>query len=126
MPPKLTEQLPLGAVRDLIGICRALYVAWKAQGVGPVELEELSAIGRELGAALKLGRQTKPDSIGHRAAWSRAEQATKRLGQLVSELERLRPTVLAASDRVCNSASGAGSRLLAAREAKKKHARMRS
>ena len=122
MPPKLTEQLPLAALRDLIGICRALYVAWKDTGVGPVELEELSRIGHELARALKLARETKPNSIGHRAAWARAEAAPKRLGQLIGELEPIRPTILAATKRVCGASGRAA---LDLREAKKKHARLR-
>ncbi|HET9959682.1 MAG TPA: hypothetical protein VFQ61_34555 [Polyangiaceae bacterium] len=122
MSPKLDGPLPIEALRDLLGICRALYAAWKESGVGPVELDELGEIGRELRAALKLARTTQPNTIGHRAAWSRAEQATARLGHLVSTLEPLRPTVLAATRRLCGFAA---SRQLSQREAKKKHARMR-
>jgi hypothetical protein len=38
-------RIPLEALRDLVGICRALYAAWKKERVGPIELEELAAIG---------------------------------------------------------------------------------
>ena len=123
MPPKLTEQIPLAALRDLIGICRALYAAWKDAGIGPVQLEELARIGHELGQALKLARETRPDSVGHRAAWARAEAATKRLGQLIDELEPIRPTIVAASKRVCGTSGPSAQKL---REAKKKHVRMRN
>lgn len=123
MPPNQTSRLPLSALRDLIGICRALYAGWRTNGAGPVELDELSDIGRELSAALELARRTEPDTIGHRAAWSRAEAATQRLGHLVGALEALRPTIDAATARVCGSSPP---RLLDEREAKKRHARMRS
>jgi hypothetical protein len=122
VPPHLTGQVPIASLRDLIGICRALYVAWQAQGMGPVELDELAQVGRDLRAALELARRTKPDTVGHRAAWSRADEATRRLGHLVSALEPLRPTIEAASRRVC---AGTGSRELDEREQKKRHARLR-
>lgn len=58
---------------------RALRLAaWKAAGEGPVELEELRDIGKELSAAFEMARKTSPDTLGHRAAWSRA----RRRGQL--------------------------------------------
>ncbi len=123
MPPTTSGKLPFEALRDLIGVCRALYSAWRRSGAGPVELDELAAIGSELRAALELARQTKPDTIGHRAAWSRAEAATKRPGHLVSALEPLRPTIAAASERVCGATRVTA---LDEREAKKRHARMRS
>jgi hypothetical protein len=121
--PKQNSRIPLSALRDLIGICRALYAAWRTNGAGPVELDELAEIGRELSAALELARKTKPDTLGHRAAWSRAESATKRLGHLVGALEALRPTIDAATARVCGAATP---RLLDEREAKKRHSRLRS
>jgi hypothetical protein len=92
--------VPLVALRDLIGLCRALYTAWRTNGAGPIELDELTGIGRELRAAFELARRTKPDTLGHRAAWSRAEAAARRLGHLVGELESLRPTVTAATKRI--------------------------
>jgi len=103
VPPRLTEPVPLEALRDLIGICRALYAAWKAEGVGPVELDDLLQIGKDLKEAHRLARNTPPNTIGHRAAWSRAEAAVERLGHLVGALEQLRPVIRAASGRVLGS-----------------------
>jgi hypothetical protein len=88
VPPKLSDPLPLVALRDLIGICRALYAAWAASGAGPIELDELMQIGKDLAEAHRLARNTESNTLGHRAAWSRAEEATRRLGHLVGELER--------------------------------------
>jgi hypothetical protein len=93
------RQLPLVAVRDLLGICRAMYAA-KARELAPVPvLNELAAIGEKLKLALKLGKSS-PDSIGHKAAWNHAEEATARLMKLISIDLPLAPTVEAAVIRI--------------------------
>lgn len=120
-------RIPLEALRDLVGICRALYAAWRAERVGPIELEELAGIGKDLNDALRMARKTEPGTLGHRAAWSRAEEATRKLGHLVGKLEPLHPTLEAAAARALGAPSGgARSPTLEQREAKKKHNRMRS
>jgi len=121
-------RIPLQALRDLVGICRALYAAWKKERAHPIELEELAGIGKALAEALTLARKTEPDTLGHRAAWSRAEEATQRLGHLIGKLEPLHLTVEAATARALGGAPREASRSgsLAERDAKKKHARMRS
>lgn len=121
-------RIPIEALRDLVGICRALYAAWKKERVGPIELEELAAIGKDLNEALRLARKTEPETLGHRAAWSRAEEATRRLGHLVGKLEPLHLTLEAATERALGGRCQRGSdnTTLSQREAKKKHNRMRS
>jgi hypothetical protein len=126
MPPR-DGQLPLESLRDLLGIARALYSAWKKERVGPIELEELAAVGRDLSAALQLARKTSPGTLGHRAAWSRAEDAAARLGHLVGTLEPLHRILAAATERaLASQAGGTTSLTLAERDAKKHHNRMRS
>jgi hypothetical protein len=125
MPPRLTDPIPLEALRDLIGVCRALYAAWSTAGASPIELEELLQVGKDLREAYRLARNTPPNTLGHRAAWSRAEAATQRLGHLVSELERLQPVVAAATKRVIASGSKSP-RGPSEREAKRAHRRIRS
>ncbi len=93
-------RLPASAVRDLIGIVRSLYFTWQEREVGPAKLGELVAIGRELRDALELAVRTEPDTIGHRAAWSRAERATAALCAMIADEEALRPVVVAAVKRV--------------------------
>jgi hypothetical protein len=126
--PNRDKQIPLEALRDLLGVCRALFAAWKASGQGPIELQELEGIGRDLAAALNLARKTKPNTVGHRAAWSRAEAATASLGHLIGSLEPLRPTVAAATGRVTGATKSETPKTpgQAEREAKKHYTRMRS
>jgi hypothetical protein len=95
------DQLPLEAVRDLLGITRALYAAWKRDmGISRPDLEELAAIGKELKTALDLAKKTSPETIGMAAAWDRAESACARLGRLISINIPLAPTVEAAAVRI--------------------------
>jgi hypothetical protein len=92
------DRLPLEAVRDLLGIARAMYAAKKREGIFDV-LPELEAIGKKLALALKLGRGD-PDTIGHRAAWGHAEEATSRLMKLITVSTLAAPIVEAAAIRV--------------------------
>ena len=95
-----TEPLPLEAVRDLLGICRALFAARKREHAPKSELEELRDIGSALVKALELARRTQPDTVGHRSAWDRAEMATERLMRVVSATMAAGPLVEAAVVRV--------------------------
>lgn len=92
-------KLPLEALRDLLAIVRALFTAWTRAKVGPIELEELAHIGRELRKALGLARMTEPGTRGHRAAWSRAEEAALLLAHLVVKLEPLHLVLESAAQR---------------------------
>jgi len=86
--------LPVEAVRDLLGICRALYAAWRVHRPATEnQLGELRAIGQDLRKALELASRSEPDTVGHRAAWGKAERAMKKLIELVNEHDRLRPPI---------------------------------
>jgi hypothetical protein len=94
--------LPTETVRDLLGIVRALYRANVEAGPrGDAQRVELEAIGRLLKSALALARQN-PDSraMGHRAAWSKAEAATKCLIALVDDYVPLRPGLEATARKI--------------------------
>jgi hypothetical protein len=93
------RQLPVDAVRDLLGIARAMYAAKKSEGAPTWVLEELKAIGEKLKLALELGRKA-PDSLGHRAALNHAEDACARLTRLITHETPLAPTLEAATVRV--------------------------
>jgi hypothetical protein len=100
MPPSRDAAFPVEAARDLLGIVRALYTAWRAARRPPDELAELESIGRELSAALELARRSPVPSLGHSAAWARADSAAQRLGEIIGAEVPLRPLLLAASARV--------------------------
>ena len=77
-----TKQLPRDTVRDLLGIARALYVVRDNQGAEQPELDRIREVSAWLVDALELSR-TAPDTLGHRAAWSKAERATTTLTELL-------------------------------------------
>jgi hypothetical protein len=79
-----SDPLPLEAVRDLLGIARALYAAQKREYASRQTLDELAAVGKALVKALRLAQQSGPDTLAHRAAWIQAEDACKRLVQIIS------------------------------------------
>jgi hypothetical protein len=77
-----TKQLPKETVRDLLGIARALHVVRDNQGAPLPELERIREVSAWLVDALELAR-TAPGTLGHRAAWSKAERATSVLTELL-------------------------------------------
>jgi len=81
MPPD--APFPTEAVRDLLGIARALYAARKREFAPQPELVELAEIGKKLANALKLSK-SGPDTIGYRSAWSQAEEACTRLTRVIA------------------------------------------
>jgi hypothetical protein len=93
---------PLETARDLLGIARALYVAWKEQGRPTAELEQ---IGKDLRAAIALARKSPVPSVGNSAAWAKAERATERLGVIVGVGTTLQPIVGAMERRLLHSAA---------------------
>jgi hypothetical protein len=93
------DAIPLEAVRDLLGIARAMYAAAKRQGAS-ADVEELAEIGKKLKLALDLAKKAGPDSIGHRAAWDHAEVACSRLIRLISATTPAAPIVEAATVRI--------------------------
>lgn len=94
------DALPLGAVRDLLGIARALYRAELAGAGDPVRLEELRRVGEHLKTALELATKVGPGTLGHSAAWSHAEQAVEALGALVADGTTVASTLPATAARV--------------------------
>lgn len=76
------KQLPKETVRDLLGIARALFVVRDNQRAPAPELDRIREVSAWLVEALELAR-TRPDSLGHRAAWFKAERATAALTELL-------------------------------------------
>jgi hypothetical protein len=91
---------PFEAVRDLLGILRAMYSAEQARGQSSRRLQSIRKLGRELRGAVDLALEHGPGTLGHAAAWARAERATAALGDLVDSTTPLAPTLDAARARV--------------------------
>jgi hypothetical protein len=91
--PKCKDKpFPIDIVRDLVGITRVLCRAELAAArPNRRNVEELEQIGQELNLALELG-DGEAGSLGSRAAWVWADQATAKLGELVGNMQ-LAPAV---------------------------------
>ena len=77
-------RVPFAAVRDLLGITRALYRAALADD--PRDTTRLRAL-EDVGATLRTvlaAAGTHPGTIAHQNAWVAAERATEALGALVA------------------------------------------
>jgi hypothetical protein len=83
------DPFPFEAVRDLLGIVRAMYVAARARRASRAELAKIAAIGRELSEAIELAVSSREGTVGSRAAWA-----------LVDALTPAEPLVVAALGRV--------------------------
>jgi hypothetical protein len=93
------DQPPLEILRDVLGIARALYVEW-SRYAGPIELDELRAIGSDLRNTYQRLLKAKPGTAAHRAAWAQADAATQRLGVLVGEYTSTRALVRAVGSKL--------------------------
>src|SRR5262249_10505298 len=71
------------ALRDWLALVRAMYRAARDRGAGKLELERIAAVGRDLAEALDLVCTSRPDTVGARAGWARAERAAQAVGDLV-------------------------------------------
>ncbi len=100
MPLSHDETFPLEAVRDLLGVVRAIYAAAKQSGAKSGELAKIARVGKDLADAIDLAQATRPGTMGRRAAWERAELATRRVADLVDALTPAEPLVMAARGRV--------------------------
>jgi hypothetical protein len=92
------DPFPFEAVRDLIGILRALYAATPAEHTR--DRQAIEAVAREINRARAMALAHEPGTLGHAAAWNRAERATARLGELADLLTPLEPVLRAAGERV--------------------------
>ena len=94
------DTFPFEAVRDLLGILRAMYAAAAHDGAGAVELDRLRGLGAELRAAIDLAIEHEPGTLGFTAAWERAERAVRGVVDAVDVTTPLEPTVEAAGRRI--------------------------
>jgi len=92
------DPFPFEAVRDLIGILRALYASTPPEQ--RERRQQIAATARELIEATELATKGGPGSMGESAAWKRAERATLRLTDLVAFMARTDELLLAAGERI--------------------------
>ena len=104
------DAFPFEAVRDLIGILRALYAAERGARARPLRVAAIARVGRELRVAVDLALDHATGTLGHAAAWDRAERAAAALGDLVDCTTPLSPTLAAAARRVCEDTRPSGAR----------------
>lgn len=90
--------LPLGAVRDLLGLTRGLYRATLADEPRDISrLESLEKVGKTLRAVLGAAR-AYPGTNDHLDAWAAAERATRELAAAAGA--SLAPLVAATARRI--------------------------
>jgi len=94
------QAFPFEAVRDLLGVVRALYTSAKARGAGRRDLARIERAGVLLREALSLAVQHEPGTLAHGSAWKKAEEAIEMVGTMVDALTPARPIVEAAAQRV--------------------------
>lgn len=105
MLTRRNEPFPLEAVRDLLGVVRAIYAAAQQRGASRVELKRIARVGKQLSDAIDLAVSTRPDTVGHRAAWQHAEEATSHVMDLVDALTPAEPLLNAARSRVTGTSA---------------------
>lgn len=93
--------IPLDALRDLIALCRTLYVTFKGMGKGyDTQLAMVTQIGAKLGRALDKAQKGGPGTWNHRTAWLLAEEATKQLGEVVDVYLPAKALITASGERL--------------------------
>jgi hypothetical protein len=80
--PLRTERFPVASARDLLGVCRAL---WLAAEPGSERRRVLTSIGLDLVLAIENARRMPfPNSPQQASAWFVGERAVRALGELTA------------------------------------------
>jgi hypothetical protein len=98
MSPRRPDAVPVDALRDLIGLVRAIRAA-KAKAPAAM-LAQIDKVGAELVAAYDLAVSSTPGTLGMRAASVQAEEATRAVSDLVTMTDGAEEIVTAARARV--------------------------
>ena len=89
------------AVRDLVGILRAMYAEEKMRSSpSSTRMKRIESVARELVSALESAEQHDPGTAPYERARSRAEGAVLRIGDLVDVISPLEPVLHVAGKRV--------------------------
>ncbi len=76
MLSRRTDPLPIDAVRDLLGLVRAMYRVEAAKpDRAAVQLAKIATVGLLLTEAIELAASSKDGTMGSYAAWKKAEDA---------------------------------------------------
>lgn len=98
------DEFPAEAVRDLLGLVRAMWLAERSGGRDSRKLDKLERVGRLLDEAYAMGRTYDEGTVGWRAAWAKAETAARLVADCVEITDAGKPVVLAACRRVARNA----------------------
>ncbi|MGK4002831.1 hypothetical protein WMF31_09445 [Sorangium sp. So ce1036] len=101
--PVSTPPFPFDAVRDLLGVVRAIYAAAKDGGASREDLARIARVGKELSRALDLAGAPQQGASGQAAAWRVTDKAMLQVNDLVDPLTPAAPLLLAARSRVAGS-----------------------
>jgi hypothetical protein len=72
----ISYPFPLAAASAVVHPLRALYRDERSAGASSERLAHIAEVGKRLAEAIDLARRGGPGSLGERAAWRRAEDAT--------------------------------------------------
>ena len=93
--------IPIDALKDLIALCRVLYVTFRGLGTGyDTQIAKLTQIGTKLQRALDKSQKGGPGTWNHRTAWMMAEEATAELGELVDVFLPAKALITASGERL--------------------------
>ena len=90
------DPFPLEACRDLIGLVRAIYRLAVKTKEPPLRLAKIAAIGLQLQEAYNLAATSRPGTMAHYAAWTRASEACRAIDDIVEPWSSAEPIVKAA------------------------------
>lgn len=104
MRARRTDPFPFAAVRDLLGILRAMWLATPEEN--SMRRIQIGAVAQGLRAALELAKLATPGTKAYADAWRRAEAATRAAGNLVDCFATVEPVLTAATVRVVGFGAG--------------------
>jgi hypothetical protein len=99
VPP--VREFPFEAVRDLIGLLRALYAAEKGKASpSPRRLAAIESLAETLRRSRRIAADHDPGTAAYERAIASAESVVPRLADLVTLVDAVAPLLKAAGDRV--------------------------
>jgi hypothetical protein len=95
------DPFPFETARDLLGICRALYLAFKKMGPAwDAQREQVQRIGEKLTRAMAKAERGHPGTWDQTSGWALAEEAAEDLGKLIDQYLPAKQLIAATSERM--------------------------